>query len=130
MATAPVFAITPVIGMGQVSAANTNRDGTGTTVAILTGSSSGTLIRKVRIVATGTTTAGVVRLFLDDGTNVRLIQEVLVSALTPGVAQEVFSRTLLFSGDDALHLPSTSWVLKASTQIGETFNVFAFGANL
>ena len=57
MASDPVFAVTPKVGLAQVSAANTNRDGTGTIVDILTGGTSGTNISKIEIVATGTTTA-------------------------------------------------------------------------
>lgn len=57
----PIFVLTPVLAQAQVSAANTNRDGTGTIVDLVTGGTYGTRIDKVRICATGTTTAGVIR---------------------------------------------------------------------
>jgi len=130
MAASPEFATNPVVGMAQVSTANTNRDGTGTVVDVLTGGSNGTLINKVRIQAVGTTTAGVIRLYLYDGTNTRLMKEILVTAKTPSTTVEAWSTTVMFSGYDLLVLPSASWVLKASTHNAETFNIFAVGAEL
>lgn len=130
MAADPVFAVTPKVGMVQISTANTNRDGTGTLGTVLTAGSSGSVIKKIRVQATGTTTAGVVRLFLDDGTNVRLIQEIIVPAITPSTSVEAFARTITYGPDDILHLPSNTWLLKASTNNAETFNVFAFYADL
>lgn len=130
MASDPVFAVTPKVGLAQVSAANTSRDGTGTIVDILTGGTSGTNISKIEIVATGTTTAGVVRLYLYDGTNTRLLREVFVTAATPSTTVSVWNAQLIFAFPNTLHLPSNSWKLQASTHNAETFNVFAFGADL
>jgi hypothetical protein len=130
MATTPNFASTPVIGMAQVNTANTNRDGTGAMATLLTGASSGTVVNSVRIVAAGTTTSGVIRLFLHDGANTRLFQEIIVPAITPSATQAVFSRTVQFLYPDTLILPSASWQLRVSTNNAETFNVFAQGANL
>jgi hypothetical protein len=61
----------------------------------------------------------VVRLFISDGTNVRLWQEILVSAITPSTTVQVWSYTLL---NQALILES-GWSLQASTNNAETFNV-------
>ncbi|MDW8259432.1 MAG: hypothetical protein RML32_08310 [Gammaproteobacteria bacterium] len=116
--------------MVQIATANTNRDGTDTMGTVLTGASTGTVINLIRVVATGTTTAGVVRLFLHDGTNTRLLQEILVPAITPSTTVPVFSRSLMYVYPEILFLPSASWQLRASTNNAETFNVFAFGANL
>lgn len=130
MASDPVFAVTPKVGMVQISTANTNRDGTGTIGTVFTAGASGSVVKKIRISAAGTTTAGVVRLFLDDGSNIRLMQEVIVPAITPSTTVEAFARTITFGPDDILHLPSNTWLLKASTHNAETFNVFAFYADL
>jgi hypothetical protein len=119
MATAAQYAATPRSAVAQVSAANTNRDGTGTTVTVFTAGSSGSRVDDIWIVGTGTTTAGVVRLFVNDGSNTRLWQEVMVTAVTPSVSVQVFN-TALFN--QALILPN-GWSLVASTQIAETFNV-------
>jgi hypothetical protein len=120
MATAAQYAATPRTAVGQVTTANTNRNGTGTIATIFTGGTNGSRIDDISIVATGTTTAGVVRLFLNDGTTSYLWQEILVSAITPSTTVQVFSFTLL---NQALILASSSWSLRASTNNSETFNI-------
>lgn len=121
MATTAQYAATPRTAVGQVSTANTNRDGTGTLATIFTGGTNGSRIDDISIVATGTTTAGVVRLFLHDGSNARLLQEIIVPAITPSTSVPVFSAQLL---NQAIVLASSSWSLRASTNAAETFNVF------
>ncbi len=129
MASAPEFVDSPKSWLAQVSAANTNRDGSGTVVDVVTAGADGTRIDAVDIVAVGTVTAGVVRLYLYDGTNTRLIKEVMVSATTPSTSVEVFRKTVTFP--KGLHLPSgATWKLKASTHNAETFNVIARGGDL
>jgi hypothetical protein len=119
MATTAQYAATVQNAQAQISTANTNRNGTGTIGTVMTGATNGTRIDDIYIVATGTTTAGVVRLFISDGTNVRLWQEILVSAVTPSTTVQVWSYTLL---NQALILES-GWSLQASTNNAETFNV-------
>ncbi len=119
MAVQAQYASTPRAAVGQVSVANTNRDGTGTLATIFTAGSSGSRIDDIKIQATGTTTAGVVRLFVHDGTNARLLAENLVTAVTPSTTVEAWSTTLL---NQAIVLPN-GWSLRASTNNGETFNV-------
>jgi len=113
------YAATPRAAAGQVSTANTNRDGTGTLATVFTAGASGSRIDDIVVIATGTTTAGMVRLFLHDGTNARLWQEVPVSAATPSATVQAFATTLVNQG---LLLP-TGWSLRASTHNAETFNV-------
>jgi hypothetical protein len=127
MAANPAFAATPRIGMGQVTAANTNRDGTGTIATILTGVAAGTRINEIVIEATATTTAGMVRLYLHDGTNARLFDEFVVVAITPAAATAAFRATKTY---DNLVLASASWSIRASTHNTETFNVIVLGADL
>lgn len=119
MAVQAQYAATPRAALGQVSTANTNRDGTGTLATIFTAGSTGSRVDDIVIVATGTTTAGMVRLFLHDGTNARLWQEVPVSAVTPSGTVAAWTQTL---SNLALVLPS-GWSLRASTHNAETFNI-------
>ncbi len=126
MGTTPVFIAAPKTWLGQVTAANTNRDGTGTLVDIVTAGASGSRIDQIDVAALGTVTAGVVRLYLNDGTNTRLFKEVLVSAVTPSTSVEAFRAALSFA--EGLVLP-TGWKLKASTHNAESFNVFARGGD-
>jgi hypothetical protein len=129
MATAPAFAATPRCAIVQATAANTNRDGTGTIATLFTAGASGSRVERVRIQAAGTTTAGVVRLFIHDGTNARLLREVLVTAITPSTTVEAFSADVDFSGPDQVLVLPTGYSLRVSTHNAETFNCFAFGGD-
>lgn len=125
MATTPVYAATPVAALAQVSAANTARDGTGTVVTVIAGATGGRRLTRVLVQAVGTTTAGMVRLYLYDGTNTRLFREVSVTAITPSATVQAFRAEVVLPPEFAL--PSGSWELRASTEKAETFNVIALG---
>ena len=124
--TTPIYTNVARADIGQLSIANTNRDGTGTVVTVATAGANGTRIDLIRICATVTTTAGVVRLFIYDGTNYRLYREILVTAITPSTTVEVYSFS--FRPDEPLILPS-GYSLRASTHNGETFNVHIHGGD-
>jgi hypothetical protein len=119
MSTAAQYASTVTTAAVQVTTANTARDGTGTIATVLTAGASGTRIDDIYMVGTGTTTAGVIRLFVHDGTNARLLSETLVTAITPSTTVQVWSNTLLSQGI----VLKTGYSLRASTQIAETFNI-------
>jgi hypothetical protein len=127
MATQPAFATVPRIGLAQVSGINTNRDGTGTIVTVITGVAAGTRIAEVVVEATVTTTAGMVRLYLFDGTNTRLFDEVAIAAATPSASVRTTRVSTVYTN---LILPSASWQLRASTHNAEAINVIALGADL
>ena len=122
MATAAQYAATPRSAVAQVSTANTNRDGTGTLVTVFTAASTGSRIDDIVVQAVGTTTAGMVRLFLsfDGGTTNRLFAEIPVSAVTPSATVQAFRVAML---DMALLLPNANALLRASTHNAETFNI-------
>lgn len=126
MANAPIFVGAPQTWMAALATANTNRDGTGTLVDVLTGGSNGSRVDKVRVQASAATTAGAVRLFLYDGTNTYLLRELIVAAVTPSTTLEAWSGEVDLDG---LVLPSNSWKLRAATHNAETFKVFAKGGN-
>lgn len=127
MATSPVFAVTPRVGMAQVSVANAGRDGTGTLVDVIVGAATGTKISEVVVEATVTTTAGMVRLFLSDGVSTRLFDEIAVAAATPSASVRATRVSTLYQN---LTLPSSSWKLVACTANANAINVIAFGADL
>jgi hypothetical protein len=124
--TTPIFTLTPRQDVGQVVTANTNRDGTGTIATIATAGANGTRIDLIRVQAIGTTTTGVVRLFIHDGTNYRLYKEILISAVTPGTTIEAYSYN--FRPEEPLALP-TGYSLRASTHNAETFNIHIHGGD-
>lgn len=132
MALDPQFAATPKLGASSISTANTGRDGTGTLGTVLTAGAAGTRLRAVHIRATASTTAGMVRLYLHDGTTAHLFKEVPVNAITPSGSVEAFSAHLNESTNPDL-LPvtiPTGWSLRASTHNAEAFRVIAEGADL
>lgn len=114
------YASTVRSAAAALSAANTNRDGTGTIVDVTTGATNGTRIDDIYITATSTTTAGMIRFYITDGSAVtRLWKEVVVTANTPSSTNPAWTSSLL---DLALILQST-WKLRASTNNAEAFNV-------
>jgi hypothetical protein len=117
------FTATPGISLAQVSAANTNRDGSGTVVTVVAGSATGRRINKITVKAIATSTAGMVRIYLYDGTNTRLYFEVGVTAITASASIATFINTTLYYDSDAPILPSATWELRASTHNAETFNI-------
>lgn len=131
MSTSAQYASTPKCGVGQVSVANTNRDGTGTIVTVFSAGASGSRIDAINIKATGTTTAGMIRLFIHDGTDARLLTEVPVVALTPSgtlPSWEAQLNTNTMTQVLPLVLP-TGYSLRAATNNAETFNVIALGGD-
>ena len=119
------------IGAAIISAANTNRDGTGTLVQVLvapsagSGRAGGSRIERIRVCALGTTTDGMVRLFLDNGTARWLYDEIGVEALVPSAVIKAFRKEIECKD---LVLPA-GWTLKASTHNAESFAVLALGGD-
>ena len=122
MATTPNYAATPRSAYAQISTANTALDGTGTTVEVIAGAANGTRVDDITIQAAGTTTAGMVRLFLslDGGTTKRLIREASISAATPSATVQAARVDLV---DLGIILPDTNARIYASTHNANTFNV-------
>ncbi len=132
MAQDPSFTATPIVAGVSISTANTNRDGTGTlgTVLALATSSAGVRVERVTITATGTTTAGVVRLFINDATTTRLFEEVIVPAITPSTTVKVFRAEVVRDDGMPLFVLPAGYTLYASTNNAEGFAVQAIGGSL
>jgi hypothetical protein len=126
MASSPIFVGTPKSWYGKLSAANTNRDGTGTTVSIVGGGSLGSRVDKIKAVASGTVTAGIIRYYITNGSTTILLKEVLVPATTPSITVAAWEDERTFS--DGL-LIQNGWSLLASTNNAEGFNVIASGGD-
>lgn len=128
MATNPVFAVTPRIGIAQVSVANTNYDGlTGTYVDVIVGASTGTRIAEIVIQAAATTTAGMVRLFITNGVTPRLFDEISVAAATVSATVKGARVSTTYNN---LILPDQNWKIFACTHNAVAINVIALGADL
>jgi hypothetical protein len=132
--TDPVFTKSPVIGIAEISAANANRDGTGTIVAVVDGNTDGVRIDQIEVKAEAVTTLGMVRLFisLDSGGTWDLWREVPVLAITPDGVTVAFGAIIDLTtvlNDPPLNLADATVVLGASTENAEVFNVFARGGS-
>ena len=119
MADIPAFASVPATAQVQIATANTARDGTGTIGTLITAPAAGTRVDDIVICAAGTTTAGIVRMFIHDGTDYRLLQEILVTDITPSTTVAVFVAKLTNLGI----VLKSGWSLRFSTHNAETFNV-------
>jgi hypothetical protein len=131
MASTPQYANVPRCAIGQISTANAARDGTGTIGTIFSAGTSGSRIDAINLKATGTTTAGMVRLFLHDGTNARLLTEVPVIPITPTATLPAFEVQIATNTADNI-LPliiPTGYSLRASTHNADTFNIIAIGGD-
>lgn len=125
--TAPRFIVDGRSDRVSFATANTNRDGTGVLGDIITGALNGTQVQLVRLKAEGTTTAGMVRLYIYNLTTTLLLKEFTVTAITPSGTIQTW---------EAEWLPTTNLVLKSgeilrcSTHLAETFTAYAFGGDL
>lgn len=107
-----------------INTANTNRDGTGVGDILVTGAASGTIIDEITINATNTTTAGMIRLYIDEITPTaanRLHSQIPVSAVTPTATTASWSTVIR-----PLNLKlGSGQKLLVSTQNAESFHVTA-----
>lgn len=131
MSSTPQYAAAPRLQVTQISTANSALDGTGTLGTVFTAGPDGSRIDMLTLKAAATTTAGMVRLFVDDGSGAKLVYEIQTVAGVPGGASPSFSYRMIYSDPDSilpLMLPAGS-TLKASTQNAEAMNVLVMGGD-
>lgn len=124
MAANPVYFTTPVNLQAQLTAANTNLDGTGTTVKVAEGAVGGRKLDRIRVSAIATTVVGNIRFFYspDGGVTKRLIEELAVTVITVAAGTNAWKGTVYFEG---LALPDANAQIHASTHVAATFNTLA-----
>lgn len=123
----PIFTQTPRAPTVQNPAtANTNRDGsTGTYSSAITAGANGSLLDAIRFTAPGSTTAGLVRIFYaDDGSTYRLLDEVVVSIVTPSGTVAAFTATWVPPGGVPFPMKAAS-TLKFNMNNAEAMNCCA-----
>ncbi len=117
-------------GLATISTANTSLSGSGTLGTVLTAASNGTYIKRVVIKGSVNTTTGMVRLFIgvpdgEGGFNNKLIKEVEIPAVTKSSVRQALSVEV-----DLNFYLASGYLLKASTEKAETFNVIAEGMDI
>jgi len=124
--TTPNYATTPKTYLASVGTAETSLTAPTNVATLATGGASGSRIDFIRIKATGTTTAGIVRLWIHDGSSYFLFREVAVTAITASSSVPSFFAELDLRGAPIL-LATSSYTLRVSTEKSETFKIAAFG---
>lgn len=128
MASSPSFAVTPRIGAALVSTAETNFVSIVNFQTLLTGAQTGTRVAEVVCKAAGTTAAGLVRFYVNDGsTNNWFFDEFTIAAATAGNTATATRVSTLYNN---LVLPSTAHSLRVTTTIAQPVHVTALGADL
>jgi hypothetical protein len=130
MAASPAFISTPRIGRCSLSTANTATDGTGTITDLITGVAAGTRVLSINVQGTATTVASLVNIFLWDGTQWDLFDQVTITATTGSNTVKGYRLVTAYTD---LVLPSTSHKLGATISVAPssgTVRVAAFGGDL
>jgi hypothetical protein len=91
--TNPIYTLVPEVQWGaNITAANTNMDGTGTVETVFTAGSEGSFVQTIRLKAAGTNVATVARFFINNGStnttaaNNSLFDEISLPATTASAA--------------------------------------------
>lgn len=130
MSTAPNYMNAPRIGRCSLSTANTATDGTGTITDLIVGASSGTRVLSINVQGTATTVAALVNIFLYDGTNWDLFDQITISATTGSNTAKGYRLVTAYTD---LVLPSATWKLGAAISVAPTsgtVRVSAWGGDL
>lgn len=133
--TSQFYVSTPNVSGAVITTANPNLDGTGVTAQVFaSGASSAARIDYVHVQALGSTTAGMIRLFVKKASgSIYLLVEIPVQAITPSGSvkawdADYYPSVPTFQAPSPLNLNIGDSLL-ASTQNAETFTVTVFGAN-
>ena len=132
MSTSAQYASTPKFGSGILTTADTSLTAPTTANTIVTAGSSGTRIDYIEIQGVATTSAGLINLFVYDGTNYILWQQVPVIAITSSTTVPAFAAYLSSNGNAnimPLTLP-TGYSLRAAASVAQTgVRVNAYGGD-
>ena len=132
MSTSAQYASTPKVGSANLTTADTSLTAPTTVSTIVTAGSSGTRIDYIEIQGVATTVAGLVNLFIHDGTNYILWQQVPVIAVTSSTTAPAFV-AYLSSNSNANIMPltlPTGYSLRATTSVAQTgVRVTAYGGD-
>jgi hypothetical protein len=124
--TTPIFIATPKHPTVRISTANTARDGTGTLGTLFTAGSNGAFFRGFRWQAEVTTTAGTLRLFIQEvgAGNNEMLYETAVTALTASGTVPANSGEWYPTG--GITISATS-IVKVATNNAEAFSCWLEG---
>lgn len=89
---------------------------------VVAGGTSGSQLLGITLKGVGTTSAGLVKLYLYDGTNRRLLIELYVNSIT---ASSTVAGWVATYADPYLFLPTSSWKIQAELSVTNTIDIIA-----
>lgn len=114
MATDPIFAATVNQGAAVVSAtADTSMTAPTQSVTVVTGATLGSKVEELTFIGTGTTLAGLINVFLYDGTTYHLYDQVAVTAVTSSTTAAAFRQQRFYQN----LWVKTGWFLKVTSTV-------------
>ena len=122
MSTSAQYASTPKIGSALLTTADTSLTAPTTVGTVFTAGASGSRIDYIDIQGVATTVAGLINLFIFDGTNYFLYTQVPVIAITSSTTAVAFSSTLSSNSHSnimPINLP-TGYSLRATASVAQT----------
>lgn len=132
MATSAQYASTPIVGSANLTTADTSLTAPTTVGTVLTAGANGSRIDYIDIQGVATTVASLINLFIFDGTNYILWQQVPVQAITSSTTVPAFSTAISSNGNAnimPLTLP-TGYSLRATTTVTQSgVRVTAYGGS-
>ena len=126
--TSPIFPQVPIIGISSMVSntavtARTNIVGTTGLTQVLANSTNGTRVDFIEVQGQGNTVATIIDIWINDGTNSYLVDEISLPAATANTTVFASSNTISYT---KLTLPPT-YRLFTSQQVSANVTVFAFG---
>lgn len=132
MSTSAQYASTPKFGSANLTTADTSLTAPTTVGTIVTAGASGTRIDYIDIQGVASSVAGLINLFVYDGTTYFLWNQVPVIAITSSTTVPAFS-ALLSSNNNSNIMPltlPTGYSLRATTSVAQTgIRVNAYGGD-
>ena len=132
MSTSAQYASTPKFGSATLTTADTSLTAPTTVGTIVSAGASGTRIDYIDIQGVATTVAGLINLFVYDGTTYVLWQQVPVIAITSSTTAPAFT-AYLSSNSNANIMPltlPTGYSLRAAASVAQTgVRVTAYGGD-
>lgn len=119
MSGTPAFASTPRIGAVSIGTAETSRTAPTNTGTLFTAAAGGSVLAGIRFKAVATSTAGLLAVWLHDGSAYFLLKEIVVAAVTASGTVGAWEGTWV--PDQAIVLPTASYSIRVSTYNAETF---------
>lgn len=132
MSTSAQYASTPKFGSAVLTTADTSLTAPSTVGTIVSAGASGTRIDYIEVMGVATTVAGLINLFVYDGTNYILWQQIPVQAITTSTTTPSYAAAISSNGNAnvmPLTLP-TGYSLRATTTVAQTgVRVTAYGGD-